>query len=82
MWNLKNNTNKSIYKIDSLRKQTLGSKGEREEGGVNWKFGIKRYILLYTKYINNKDLLYSTGNYTQYLVITYMEKNLKRNIHI
>ena len=24
--------------------------------------------------INNKDLLYSTGKYTQYLVIIYMEK--------
>ena len=30
---------------------------------------------LYIKiYINNKDLLYSMGNYIQYLVITYNEK--------
>ena len=43
MWNLKNNTNKSIYKIDSLRKQTLGSKGEREEGGVNQEYAINRF---------------------------------------
>ena len=27
--------------------------------------------------INTKDLLYSTGNYTQYLVIPIMEKNIK-----
>ena len=27
--------------------------------------------------MNNKDLLYGTGNYIQYLVITYNEKNLK-----
>ena len=29
--------------------------------------------------MNNKDLLYSTGNYTQYLIITYniMEENVK-----
>ena len=27
-------------------------------------------------------MLYSTGNYTQYYVITYKEKNLKKNIYI
>ena len=27
------------------------------------------YNLLYIKEMNNKDLLYSTGNYTQYIVI-------------
>ena len=31
------------------------------------------------KYVNNKDLLYSTGDYTQYFVITYMGKDLKNN---
>ena len=39
--------------------------------GINQEFGINIYILLYIKWINNKDLLYSTGNYTQYLIITY-----------
>ena len=32
--------------------------------------------------INNKDLLYSTGNYIQYLVITYNGKESKKNIYI
>ena len=32
---------------------------------------IKIHTLLYIKQITNKDLLYSTGNYIQYLVITY-----------
>ena len=45
-------------------------KGERGEG-INLKFGINMYTLLYVKQINNKDLLYSTGNYIQYLVINY-----------
>ena len=33
-------------------------------------------------YINkiNKDLLYSTGDYIQYFVITYNKKNVKKNI--
>ena len=30
------------------------------------------------KIINNKDLLYSTGNYTQYFVINYMEKESEK----
>ena len=33
--------------------------------------------------MNNKDLLYSTGNYIQYLVITYNGKaSEKEHIHI
>ena len=36
---------------------------------------------MYKKY-NNKYLLYSTGNYIQYLVIPYNGKNLKKNIYI
>jgi len=40
--------------------------------------GINRYTLFYIKQINNKDLLYSTGNSIQYLVITEMEKKLKK----
>ena len=39
-------------------------------GGRVWEFGTDMYILLYLKWITNKDLLYSTGNYTQYYVTT------------
>ena len=31
--------------------------------------------------INNKDLLYSTGNYIQYPVINYNEKNWGKKVH-
>ena len=48
-------------------------KGEMR-GGINYKFGINIYTLLYIKQITKKDLLYSTGNSTQYSVITYMGK--------
>ena len=37
------------------------------------------YTLLYIKEVIKKDLLYSIENYTQYYVITYMEKHLKMN---
>ena len=30
------------------------------------------------KMVNNMDLLYSTGNYTEHFVITYMGKNLEK----
>ena len=34
------------------------------------------------KQITNKDLLYSTGNDTQYLIITYNGRKDKKRIHI
>ena len=42
------------------------------EGVINWEVGIDTYTSLYIKYITNKDLLYSTGNYTQDSVMTYL----------
>ena len=56
------------------RKQTYDYQKEKGRGGINWEFEINRYRLPNIKQINNNDLLYSTGNYTQYLVITYNEK--------
>ena len=47
-------------------------------GGINWEIGIDIYTLLYTKQITNKDLLYSTGNSTQYSVMAYMRKESKK----
>ena len=35
--------------------------------------------LLYIKEILNKDLLYGTCNFTQYSVMTYMEKESERH---
>ena len=36
---------------------------KRMGGGRDWEFGISRCKLLYIEWINNKVLLYSTGNY-------------------
>ena len=36
---------------------------------MEWEFGFSRSKLLYIEWINNKVLLYSTGNYIQYIVI-------------
>ena len=48
------------------------------QGGVNQEFEINIHALLYIKQITNKDLLYSTGNYIQYSIITYSGRELKR----
>ena len=37
---------------------------------------------LYIKYITNKDLQYSTGNSTHYIVITYKEKESEQNRYV
>ena len=44
----------------------------REE--KEWELGISRSKVLYRVWINNKVLLYSTGNYIQYPMINYNGK--------
>ena len=56
-------------------------RGTQEE--VNQEFGININTLLYIKYINSKDILYSTGNYMQQLITIYNGKEYeKRYIYI
>ena len=45
--------------------------------GMVWEFGISRCKLLNTEWVNNKDLLYSTGSYIQYPVINHGGKKCK-----
>ena len=55
-----------------------------EGGEMNQEFGINIYTVQYIKQVIKKDLLYSTGNSTQYSVITYMakESEKEKNIYI
>ena len=46
------------------RKQASGC----QRRGMDWEFGINRCKQLYIGRIDNKVLLYSTGNYIQYPV--------------
>ena len=48
--------------------------GEGSGGGRDWEFGVRRCKLLYIGWINNKVLLYSTGNYILYPVINHSGK--------
>ena len=47
-------------------------------GGKDWEFGISRCKLLHMEWINNKVLLYSTGNYIQYPVINHNGKEYEK----
>ena len=71
MQNLKNDTNELIYKteIDSQTQKTnlWLPRGRESREETNWEFGADRYKLLHIKQIHNKYLLYSRGNYVQYL---------------
>ena len=57
------------------KKKLTVIKGQSGEGQ------IRNLRLTYTHYykINDKDLLHHTGNYPEYLVINYIEKNLENN---
>ena len=63
--NLKYDTNELIYKRDSQREnKVVVTKGEVAGGGTDWEFGISKCKLVYIKWIDNKVLLYSMGNYS------------------
>ena len=54
------------------------AKGEGGGGGKDWEFGVSRCKLLYREWINNKVLLYSTGNYIQNPVINHNGKEYEK----
>ena len=73
----KKGTNELIYKTEVeswMWKTNLWLPGDRGGWGINREIGIDIYTLQYIKYITNKNLLYSTGNSTQYSVMAYMGK--------
>ena len=77
MWNLKKMVQMNLFanqkQSHRCRKQLSHYQG-KGGGVVNWETEIDRYTLLYIKQVTSEDLVYSTGNSTQYLVMTYMGK--------
>ena len=47
------------------------AKGRRRGGKMDAEFGISKCKLLHIERVNNKDLLYSTGNDFQHPVINH-----------
>ena len=54
------------FEFKSFKKHVVANEEDGE--GREWEFGVVRCNYLYIKWINNKLLLYSTGNYIQYPV--------------
>ena len=77
MWNLKYDRTQLIYEIEIThrhKEQICSCQGTEEGGRMDWESGISRCRLFYMEWINNKALLYSTGNYIQYLIINHNRK--------
>jgi len=72
-------TQMNISMKQTHREQTCGCQGEEaDDVGMDWEFGISRCKLLYIEWINNKVLLYRTGNYIQYPVISHKGKEYEK----
>ena len=54
-----------------IKKRLVVAKGEGVGGGMEWEVRVSRCKLLYTEWINNTVLLYSTENYIQYPMINH-----------
>ena len=68
--------NLSTKEKETHREQIRGS--QRRVRGDRQEFGTSRCKLLYIKWINDKVLLYSTGNYTQYPIISLNGKEYEK----
>ena len=77
---LKNDKNELICQAekDSQTSKTNVRLSKGKRGGINQEFAINIYTLLYIKQIINRDLPYSTGNFTQCSVITYTGKESEK----
>ena len=50
---------------------------------MEWEVGVSRCQLLYKGWIDNKVLLYSTGNYIQYPMINHNgNEYLKKSVYM
>ena len=59
-----------------MQKTNLRLPGDERE--IYWEIGTDICTLPLIKQINNKDIFHSTGNSTQYSVVTYMGKESKK----
>ena len=83
MWNLKNNTNESLYNTETdTENKSMVTERERENGErTDQEYGTHRLKTSIHEWIRNKDSLHRTGDYTPYLttidngIIQYAKKN-------
>ena len=61
-------------RLTDVENSLVVDKGKGSGGGMDWEFGTSKCKLLHIEWINNKVLLYSTGNYIQYPVIKHVKR--------
>ena len=82
-WNVKYVTNENRNRLTDMGnrpvvvKGVTGWRGQKAGRGMDWAFGVTRCKLLHLEWINNKVLLYITGNYIQFPVINRNGKEYK-----
>ena len=64
------------------REQTCDCRGGGGGRGMDWEFGVGRCKLIHLEWINNKVLMYSTGNYIQSPVINHNGKKYKKRMYV
>ena len=82
MWNLKYDTNEPIYETETdsqtWRTDLWLPRGRERGREMDWEFGVTRCKLLHLEWIDNKVLMYSTGNYIQSPGINHNGKEYKK----
>ena len=63
-----------------IENRLVVAKGKGNGREMDWEFGFSRWKLVYIEWINDKVLLYSTANCTQYPVINPNGEDYKKNI--
>ena len=72
-----NEYNKTETDSQTQRTDLWLPRGRWAGEGYEWEFGVSRCKLLY-QWINNKVLLYNTGNYIQYPEINHNGKEYEK----
>ena len=67
---------------DRRENRLVVAKVRQSGAGMDWEFGTSRCKLSYIEWMNNKVLLYSKGNYTQYPVINQDGEEYEGYIYI
>ena len=63
--------NSFTNRFRDIENRLVVAKGKKGRRGMDWEFETSRCKLLNIGWINNKVLLYSTGNCMQYPVINH-----------
>ena len=60
-----------------MKNRLMFAKGEGEEKGMGYEFGVSKCKLLYSDWINTRSYYIAQGNISNILGKTMMEKNIK-----